>query len=86
MILAVAIEAGKIAAKIVEDPVIADGSWRIPCVESDQGFEMFESFVLQIRHCPGESSDLPFARVHSEELWPNSLMKPSASVTDQSAD
>ncbi len=73
------IESGQLRAHVVEHPTGADRTRRVTRVECDQRLEMRQRGIEQRAH-PRLTS------AHSVLLMPNSLMKPSASSTPQSAD
>jgi hypothetical protein len=72
-------EAGQLRAQVVEDAAGADLARWIAGIERDQRFEVAQGAGKQVAHARLISA-------HRVELMPNSLMKPSASSTPQSAD
>ena len=69
-------EARQLFAQVIEYPIRADGARRIACVVSDQRIKVVEDAIEHQR----------FTSAQRVLLMPNSLMKPSASSTPQSAD
>src|SRR5574337_1240429 len=72
-------ETPQLRAQIVEDAAGVDRARRVARVETDQRLQVLQRGIEQCAH-PRLTS------AHSVLLMPNSLMKPSASSTPQSAD
>src|SRR5690606_15705007 len=75
-------ETGQLVAQVREDAAGVDRARRIARVEGDQRGEVPRRCREQLAHA---RVSLRLTSAHSVELMPNSLMKPSASATPQSA-
>jgi len=71
-------EVRQLRTQVVEDSVGADRTRRIAGIERHQRLQVFQGAAQRFVH--------RFTCAHSVLLMPNSLMKPSASSTPQSAD
>src|SRR6185437_7036635 len=88
MVAHIDFEARQLRAQVIEDPVRADRARRIARIEPDQRAQMRKRRIQQ-RGVPSLEFRAPYhlrlTSAQRVELMPNSLMKPSASATPQSA-